>query len=282
MVSKSAISFGLVHIPISLYTAAKDNDIHFNQLHKEDGSRVKYKKVCGLCGEELKTDDIVKGYEYEKGEYVTVSDAEIEKIKTEKEKSIQILHFANLDEISPVYYEKTYHALPQKGGEKAFELLRAAMAEEKKIAIAKSVFGARDTLIALIPREDGLLVETMLFEEDVKELPQSYKKTEPAKAELNMAKTLISSMESPFSPAEYKDEYREKLRALIADKIAGKAPGKPRTEPKKDNVIGLMDALKASVEAREKKLAPKKSKAASGAASKKESESKAGKKKKGA
>jgi DNA end-binding protein Ku len=129
----SVISFGLVAIPISMYTATQDNDIHFNQLHKEDQSRVRYKKTCAHCGKELKTEDIIKGYEYEKEHYVVVSDEEIEKIKTEKEKSIQILHFAQLNQISPVYYDRTYQAVPDKGGEKAFELLRSALINEQKI-----------------------------------------------------------------------------------------------------------------------------------------------------
>jgi DNA end-binding protein Ku len=124
---KGAISFGLVHIPVALYTATQDNDISFNQLHKEDNQRVGYKKVCGHCGKEGAFGDIIKGFEYDKDKYVVVTDEDFKKIKTEKDKTIQILHFANLNQISPVYYDKTYQAIPEAGGEKAFELLRAAM-----------------------------------------------------------------------------------------------------------------------------------------------------------
>ena len=135
---KTVITFGMVAIPIAMVTATQDNDIHFNQLHKEDNSRIQYKKTCAHCGKEISSKDIIKGYEYDKGKYVVITDEEIEKIKTEKEKSIQILHFAQLNQISPVYYEKTYQAAPEPGGEKAFELLRAALMGEQKIAIGKT------------------------------------------------------------------------------------------------------------------------------------------------
>jgi DNA end-binding protein Ku len=244
---KSVITFGMVAIPIAMYTATQDNDIHFNQLHKEDNSRIRYRKTCAHCGKEITAEDIVKGYEYDKDQYVVVTDEEIEKIKTEKEKSIQILHFAQLNQISPVYYDKTYQAAPEAGGEKPFELLRAALMAEQKIAVGKTVIGTKDTLMAIIPREDGILISTMLYADEIKELQKNYNKPDVAEAELNMAKMLINSMDTPFDPSKYKDEYQGKLRALIESKISGKevvaadapAPGK---------VIDLMEALKASVE----------------------------------
>lgn len=244
---KSVISFGLVAIPISMYTATRDNDIHFNQLHKEDKSRIRYKKTCAHCGKELAASDIVKGYQYEKDRYVVVSDEEIEKIKSEKEKSIQILHFAELNQISPVYYDKTYQAFPEPGGEKAFELLRAALFDEQKVAIGKTVLGAKDTLMALIPRENGLLITTMFYEEDIKELQKNSARPALSEQEMSMAKTLINSMDTPFNPADYRDEYQEKLRALIESKITGQEIVTPAEEGPA-NIINLMDALKASIE----------------------------------
>ena len=244
---KTIISFGLVAIPVALYTATQDNDIHFNQLHKEDNERIRYKKVCVHCGKELATSDIVKGYEYDKDHYVIVTDEEIEKIKTEKEKSVQILHFAQLNQISPVYYEKTYQAIPEPGGEKAFELLRQALMSEQKIAIGKTVFGTKDTLMAIIPREDGVLISTMYYQDDVKELQKSYTKPEVAEQELNMAKMLINSMATPFNPSEYSDEYQGKLRQLIESKISGREMISVKSEPQ-GNIVNLMDALKASIE----------------------------------
>lgn len=244
---RTVISFGLVAIPVSMYTATQDNDIHFNQLHKEDQSRVRYKKTCAHCGKELKSEDIIKGYEYDKDHYIVVSDEEIEKIKTEKEKSIQILHFAQLNQISPVYYDKTYQAVPDAGGEKAFELLRSALMGEQKIAIGKTVMGTKDTLMAIIPRENGMLISTMYYQDDIKDLQKSYEKPQPTEQELKMAQVLIDSMDTPFDPSQYKDEYQSRLKELIETKISGKEVVAPKQE-QAGNVISLMDALKASIE----------------------------------
>lgn len=244
---KSVITFGMVAIPIGMYTATQDNDIHFNQLHKEDNSRIRYKKTCAHCGKEIASGDIVKGFEYDKDKYVVITDEEIEKIKTEKEKSIQILHFAQLNQISPVYYDKTYQAAPEAGGEKAFELLRAALMAEQKVAIGKAVMGTKDTLMAIIPREDGILISTMYYADDIKDLQKPYTKPEVSDQELNLAKTLINSMDTPFDPEAYKDEYQIKLRALIESKISGQEVVAAESEgPGK--VIDLMEALRASVE----------------------------------
>ncbi|SDN32722.1 Ku protein [Acetanaerobacterium elongatum] len=244
---KSAISFGLVHIPVALYTATQDNDISFNQLHKEDNQRVRYKKVCGHCGKEVAFGDIIKGFEYDKDKYVVVTDEDFETIKTEKDKTIQILHFANLNQISPVYYDKTYQAIPEAGGEKAFELLRAAMMAEQKIAIGKTVMGTKETLLAIIPREDGILIETMFYADEIKELQKPYTRPPVNEAELDMAKKLIASMDTEFSPSKHKDEYQVRLRALIEQKIAGKEIIAATPKPQ-NNVIDLMEALKASLE----------------------------------
>ncbi|MDD4565194.1 MAG: Ku protein [Eubacteriales bacterium] len=252
---KSVITFGMVAIPIAMYKATQDNDIHFNQLHKEDNSRIRYKKTCAHCGKEIASGDIVKGFEYDKNKYVVVTDDEIEKIKTEKEKSIQILHFAQLNQISSVYYDKTYQAVPEAGGEKAFELLRAALMAEQKIAIGKTVMGTKDTLMAIIPREDGILISTMFYADDIRELQKPYAKTEVSDQELNMAKVLINSMDTPFDPAKYKDEYQIKLRALIETKISGREVVAAESESP-GKVIDLMEALKASVEKAKKEKDP--------------------------
>jgi DNA end-binding protein Ku len=252
---KSVITFGMVAIPIAMYTATQDNDIHFNQLHKEDNSRIRYKKTCAHCGKEIGTGDIVKGFEYDDDKYVVITDEEIEKIKTEKEKSIQILHFAQLNQISPVYYDKTYQAAPETGGEKAFELLRSALMTEQKIAIGKAVMGTKDTLMAIIPREDGILISTMFYADDIKELQKQYTKPEVSEQELNMAKTLINSMDTPFDPSQYKDEYQVRLRELIETKVSGKevVAAEPESTGK---VIDLMEALKASVEKAKREKEP--------------------------
>ena len=244
---KSVITFGMVAIPIAMYTATQDNDIRFNQLHVEDNSRIQYKKTCAHCGKEITSKEIVKGYQYDKDKYVVITDEEIEKIKTDKEKSIQILHFAQLNQISPVYYEKTYQAAPEAGGEKAFELLRSALMAEQKIAIGKTVMGTKDTLMAIIPREEGILISTMFFADEVKEIRKQYTKPEVAKQELEMARLLINSMDTPFDPSKYKDEYQVRLRELIEAKISGKevVAAEPESAGK---VIDLMEALKASID----------------------------------
>ena len=198
--TKTAISFGLVHIPVSLHTATTDTDIRFNQLHRETKERIRYKKTCPNCGGEVTSADIVKGFEYEKDKYVIVTEDDFESIKTEKDRTIQILQFTELCQINPVYYDKTYHAVPEMGGEKAFELLRRSMLDENKVAIAKTVLGTKDTLIALIPRDEGILAETMFYEDEIKELPKTYPQQPVDEAELTMAKTLVSSMIKPFEP----------------------------------------------------------------------------------
>lgn len=244
---RGAISFGMVHIPVGLYTATQDNDIHFNQLCKEDGSRVKYKKVCASCGKEIGSGDIVKGFEYEPNKYVTLTDEDFEKAKSEKDRTIQILHFTDLPNVRPIYFDKTYHALPEQGGDKAYELLRRAMLEENKIAIAKTVMGTKEKLLTLIPTEHGILVETLFFADEIKDAPREPARVETADTELKMAKTLIGAMVKPFEPEQFKDEYREKLWEIIGSKIQGKE-FVVSEEHVEVSVINLMEALQKSLE----------------------------------
>ena len=231
---RGAISFGMVHIPVGLYTATQDNDIHFNQLCKEDGSRVKYKKVCANCGKEVTAEGIVKGFEYEPGKYVTMTDDDFEKAKTEKDKTIHILHFTDL------------HAIPEQGGDKAFELLRRAMKDEGKVAIAKTVLGTKEKLLALIPTDEGILVETMFFADEVKAAPKELAHPEVSEAELTMAKTLVGAMVQEFQPQAYKDEYQARLWEIINQKIQGKEITIPK-ESGTATVIDIMEALKQSL-----------------------------------
>lgn len=244
---RGAISFGLVHIPVGLYTATQDNDIHFNQLCKEDGSRIKYKKVCGNCGKEVTPEGIVKGFEYEKGKYVTLTDEDFEKAKSEKDRTIHILHFTDLKNIRPIYYDKTYHALPEGGGDKAFELLRTAMLEEGKIAIAKTVMGTKEKLLALIPTSTGILIETLFFADEIRQAPKEPAKPELKEEELIMAKSLISTMVQDFEPEKYHDEYQTRLWEIINQKIQGKEIVTPK-EDHPDNVVDIMEALKKSLD----------------------------------
>ncbi|MDR1638504.1 MAG: Ku protein [Clostridiales bacterium] len=257
MATKSAISFGMVHIPVSLHPATTDNDIHFNQLHKEDNARIKYKKVCSSCGKELESSEIAKGYEYEKGRYVIVTDDDMEKIKTEKDKTMQIMHFSELSEINPIYLDKSYHAIPEAGGEKAFELLKTAMLEEGKVALAKTVMGSKEKILALIARQDGIVCQTLFYQDEIKAHPKPSTGPAVGVQELNMAKMLISSMIQEFDPREHANMYQEKLKDLIADKISGKETKEPVAKDS-GNVIDLMEALTQSLTALDP---PKKAKA---------------------
>ena len=246
---KGAISFGLVHIPIALYTATHEGGVSFNQLHRETHERIHYKKVTD-SGEEVKPEDIVRGYEYEKGKYVILTDDEIESMKTEKEKTIQILLFSNRDDIDTIYYEKAYYAIPD-GSDRAFELLRRAMLDAGKVAIASTVMGTKETLMALIPTRNGFLAETMFYADEIKPIPKAYTQTEPEQSELEVAKMVIDTMTKPFEPENYRDEYQVRLQEAIARKINGETV----TVPEKlhdNNVINLMDALKASLEAQKR------------------------------
>ena len=255
---KGAISFGLLHVPVSLHTATQDNDIHFNQLCREDGSRVKYRKVCSKCGKEVSSEDIVKGFEIEPGRYVTLTEEDFEKAKVKKDKTIQILHFAALRDIRPIFFYKTYHAVPEAGGDKAYELLRKCMLEENAVAIAKGVIGQSEHLLALIPTETGILAETLYFNDEVKSMPKEPPKPELTEQELSMGKTIIGSMKEAFRPEKYHDEYRQRLWEIIQAKANNKEiTATPEEQP--TNVISMMDALQQMVEqAKGKDTPPKK------------------------
>lgn len=248
---KGAIAFGLVYIPIEMFAATQDDAVRFNQLAKDTMKRVRYVKTCPDCKRELGPEDIVRGYQYEKGKYVVVSDDELDAVKSAADRSLKIVQFADFDEVPPIYFEKPYQLVAQPGGEKALELLRRAMVDENKIAIGTTVLGNSETPIALIPYEDDLVMMTLHYASEVKDIPKSLEHPDVADAELDMAKRLVESMTEPFDPARFKNSYQEKLMGLIQDKIAGKqiVSSEPAAQP--SNIINLMDALAASLKARE-------------------------------
>ncbi|MBU5306267.1 Ku protein [Clostridioides mangenotii] len=244
---KSAISVGMIYIPCGLYKTTRDISISFNQLCKDTNQRVKYKKYCGSCDKEITTKDLVKGYEFEKDKYVTITNEELDKIKTKKDKTIHIIHFAKMSEIDNIYYDKNYYVVPDTGGEKAFELIRQAMLKQKKVAIAKTVLGTNETLIILYPMKDGIIAKTLFYEEEIQEIPKSKGKVNIEKAEVDMANNLITSMTQEFDISAYSDEYQERLREAIEKKISGQEIVDIDTN-KQSNVIDLMEALKKSVD----------------------------------
>lgn len=243
---KGAISLGLLYIPVGLYTTTRDNDVHFNQLCKDTKERVKYKKYCPSCNKEVKSDEIIKGYEYDNDKYVIMTEEELEKIKTKKDKTIHIIQFVNLSEINQIFYERNYYTIPEAGAEKAFELLRTAMLNEKKVALAKTVIGTKQNLIVLYPTEEGIIAKTLFYQDEIVPVPKQIPSVELSDAELTMAKTLVNTMTGPFEPSKYKDEYQERLRDAIIKKIHGEDIVATDTSAP-NNVIDLMEALQRTL-----------------------------------
>ena len=244
---KGSISMGLVLIPVGLYKTTVDNDIHFNQLCRESKQRIQYKKYCRHCDTEVTSDDIIKGYEYEKGKYVVMTNEELEKLKTKKDKTIHILQFAKISEVNMIYFEKDYYAVPDSGAEKAYELLRQSLLAEKKVAIAKTVMGTNEKLLVLYPTKNGIIVKTLFYEDEIASMPKSVPKMKLDENELNMAKLLIQNMTKPFEPEAYRDEYQARLKEAITKKIHGQEIVAVDTSGP-SNVIDLMEALKKSLE----------------------------------
>jgi len=244
---KGSISMGMVLIPIGLYKTTVDNDIHFNQLEKESKARIKYKKYCSHCGKEVAPEDIIKGYQYEKDKYVVMTDEELERIKTRKDKTIHILQFAKMSEVNMIYYEKDYYAIPDAGAEKAYELLRQSLLMEKKVAIAKTVMGTNEKLLVLYPMKDGMIVKTLFYDDEIAAVPKQVPKMKLSEQEIDMARMLIQNMTEPFDATQYQDEYQARLKEAIIKKIQGQEIVVADTSAP-DNVIDLMEALKKSLE----------------------------------
>ena len=196
--------------------------------------------------------DIIKGYEYEKGKYVVMTDEDLEKIKTKKDKTIHIIQFARMAEVNMIYYEKDYYAVPDTGAEKAYELLRQALLSQKKVAIAKTVMGTNEKLLVLYPTREGIIDKTLFYYDEIAAMPKTVPKMKLDENELNMAKMLIENMTKPFVAEEYQDEYQARLREAIMKKIQGQDIVAVDTAAS-SNVIDLMEALKKSLELSEKK-----------------------------
>ena len=253
---KTAISFGLVYIPITLHACIKSADIGFNMLYKKTGERIKYKKTCENCPANVSADDIVKGYEYEKGKYATLTDAELEKIKSAKDKSVTIDKFVAISEIDPVFFDKSYYVVPT-GADNAFLLLLKAMEQENKVGVAKTVLGSKENIVALRVIDGQMILSTLHFYNELQKNPLSKTDGNVKKEELNLALNIIDNMTSEFDISAYKNEYQEKLMAAINAKISGeKIKGKSAAARPK-NVINLFDALKKSVAQTEKKTKTK-------------------------
>ena len=248
-----SISFGLLNVPVKLYSAVSKQTIRFRELREGDGSRIKHKRVAEEDGEEVPYEKIVKGYEVTPDQYIVMSKDELEEIDPKKTRAIEIKDFVDLDDIDPIYFEHPYYLGPDKGAEKAYALLAKAMRDERKVAIARFVLRNKEHLAAIRPLDDVLTLTTMRFADEVVP-PDQLDGVEPAdgrkleRRELDMAKELIASLSSDFDAEQYRDEYREELLALIERKAQGKKIAvQPSEEPEPTKAPDLMAALEESL-----------------------------------
>ena len=268
---RGAISFGLVSIPVRVYTATEEKTLRFNQLHEKDHGRIKYKRVCSQDGKEVPFDEIVKGYEYEKDRYVILTDEDLDAVPVESTRTIDIAQFVDRGEIDPIYYKKTYYLGPEEAGVKAYQLLRDALRDGDRVGIAKVSFRDKEHLSAIRLKDDVLVLDTMFWPDEIREaeFPELEKPAKVSDKELQMATSLIENLTEPFKPDNYQDEYREALLGIVEKKVEGEEI-EVIEAPEPSKVVDLMDALKASVE-NTKKTASKAKK--SGARSRKKAAS---------
>ena len=263
---KGSISFGLVNIPIALYPATRKEELKFRLLRAADHSPVNYKRVAEKDGKEVPWDQIVKGYEYEKGKFVVLNEKDFQRVDLEATQTVEIQDFVDIEEIDPMYFYKPYYLEPQKGGDKAYVLLREALADGKKVGIAKVVIKTRQYLAGVKALKHALVLELMHFAEELSDAEKLNvpKKLEAGKREREMAKALVDSMTSKWDPEKYHDDYREALMEVIEEKVeSGGKEIEERPKAKKastkviDLVAVLQESLAKSQGAKKKKSAPK-------------------------
>jgi DNA end-binding protein Ku len=268
---KGAITFGLISIPVRLYSAVESKSLKFNLLHAEDGGRVKYKRECAKCGKEVAWDDIVKGFEYSKDHYVTFSEEEMQSLDLDSIKAIDVVTFVPLDDIDPIYYDKTYYVAPESSGLKAYKLLADALQAEGQVGVAKVALRDKEHLATVRLKDDVFVLETMHWPDEIRQpdFEELGKNVDVRDPEVKMARQLIQQLSGEFRPEDFHDEYRERLQELAERKIEGQeVTVAAEAEEEAAPVVDLMEALKASVaEAKKKKGAPSK---AAGAGEKQE------------
>jgi DNA end-binding protein Ku len=250
---KGSISFGLVNIPIALYPATRREELKFRLLRQTDLSPVNYKRVAEKDGKEVPWDQIVKGYEYEKGKYIVLRDEDFQRVDLEATQTVDIQDFVEQEEIDPIFFYKPYYLEPQKGGDKAYALLRDALKDSGKVGIAKVVIKTREYLAGVKPEDGVLVLELMHFADELADPGKLHvpKKTDVDKREMNMAKSLIDNMSSKWNPEKYKDDYHEALMEVIEKKVeaGGKEiEEKPKKALKPTKVIDLVSVLQKSLE----------------------------------
>jgi DNA end-binding protein Ku len=255
---KGAVSFGLVNIPVSMYVATENKDLKFHYLHQACMAPVNYKKVCSKCDKEVKPEEIVKGYEFQKGSYIIINEEDLARIPQENTKTIDILDFVKLEQVDPIYYDKSYYLEPSTGGDKAYTLIVEAMKKTGRIAIAKIMIRSKQSLAVLRVKDEHLIMETIFYPDEIRSLASLSSGVGTEKLhdnELKMAVDLIENLSIDFDPGRYKDEYRQALWEMIETKIAGQEYVSPISEAQGGKVVDLMEALKASVKMTEAKKA---------------------------
>ena len=254
---KGAISFGLISIPVRLYSAVENKSLKFHLLHEEDGGRIKYKRECAKCGKEVTWDDIIKGYEYSKDHYVTFTEEEMEGLDVDSIRAIDVVSFVPLEDIDPIYFDKTYYVIPEASGLKAYKLLAEALEAEGQVGVAKVALRDKEHLSTIRLKDDTFVLETMHWPDEIRvpEFDELSKKVEVRDQEVKMARQLIQQLSDEFKPDEFEDEYRVRLQELAEQKVEGQevtVAQEPEAEPAP--VVDIMEALKASVsEAKKRK-----------------------------
>lgn len=249
---KGSISFGLVNIPIKLHSAIEDKDIKLRTLHKECHSPIKYEKVCSVCNVEVKPEEIVKAYEYTKGKFIVLDEEELEKLKKDNEdKAVEIIDFVKLEEIDPIYFDRSYYMSPGDNGAKAYSLLRKALSESGKAGLARIMIRSKEQMAVIRVYKNTLVMETIHFPDEVRaaqDVPNVPEENKITKKELDTAILLIDQLTSAFEPEKYTDEYRSALMELIEAKRNGQEVVTAAQHEVKANVTDLMAALQASID----------------------------------
>jgi len=249
-IGSGAISFGLVSIPVNLYVAASSESPSFNLLHAKCGSRIKQQRFCPVCKEVVEREELVKGYEFEKNQYVRLTDDELKALEGQASEAIEISEFVPLSKVDPIYFEKSYYLGPDKGGEKAYRLLTDSMVQAGKVAVAKFVLRGKENLVIIRPAQKGLVMHTMYFFNEVRSFDEigkgeSVKITAP---ETKLAMRLIDELSNDaFEPEKYEDEYAQRVLDLVKKKAEGEEITISQTPPERGKVIDLMEALKKSL-----------------------------------
>ena len=260
---KGSISFGLVNIPVKMFSGSRDHELKFVMLHKTDHSQIRYARICKLDGKEVPWNDIVKGYEYEPGEFVILSQEDFEKANLQKTKTIEIVEFVDESEIDPVYFVKPYYLEPEKTSGKTYSLLREALVSSKKVGVAKYVLHNREHLALVKPYKDILTVIQLRYQDELvnPDTIEFVKKEKVPPKELQMAMQLIEQRTSTFKPKNYKDTYTDEIKEIIEQKAKGRKIKPKGQEPKPSKITDIMSLLKGSLKESPKKTRKSKARA---------------------